>query len=212
MNDLACCARLRDRLPRRQISGARGSLLVTLRLPRGFQKLEFLTRCDNIANTSCVVSLACTIRSSVGRLRLRVAWAGSIFYYIPKNLIEPLTIINVVNNALVLTGKNRGRSRITVRVASHFDASTARAVDPQRISTMHLFDRHWLSHTVNIHFPLHSLEVFMIAVQDKVQEAPSALNLIASAALRTLCNTFLIKYEEKWENSPWRDAGRVATL
>lgn len=42
----------------------------------------------------------------------------------------------------------------------------------------------------------------MIAVQDKVQEAPSALNLISSAALRTLCNTFLIKYEEKWENSP----------
>lgn len=48
---------------------------------------------------------------------------------------------------------------------------------------------HCLSHTVNIHFPLHSLEVFMIAIQE-VQQLPSALNLILTTPLGNFCNSF----------------------
>lgn len=58
----------------------------------------------------------------------------------------------------------RSQKAHTPHMGSHFDTSIACAVYLQRASTMHLFDIHWLSHTVNIHLPLHSLEVFMIAI------------------------------------------------
>lgn len=121
----------------------------------------------------------------------------SCFHYI-KIQIELLAKINVVNNALVLTSNGscelRSQKAHIPHMGSHFDTSIACAICRQRASTMHIFDRHWLSqtpaHTVNTHFPLHSLEVFMIAIQEEAQELPLALNLIMTTTLCNFCNSF----------------------
>lgn len=102
--------------------------------------------------------------------------------------------INGVNDILLLISKDHVCSEVKRLIPSTWGVSLIHWLHAQYIFKSFyyasFFDRHWLSHTVNIHFPLHLLEVFMIAIQEGVQELPSALNLISATALCNVCNTF----------------------
>lgn len=120
-----------------------------------------------------------------------------------QHQIATQTVINAVNNVshwLTRVFKN-GMAR-----HGHADASTT----AQRC----LCDASFLT---DIDYPfqltyislLHCPEVFMITIQDKVQALAPLRHLtrVPARALPTTRAMLLIKYEEKWENSPWRDVG-----
>lgn len=92
-----------------------------------------------------------------------------------QNQIAAPTIINAVNNAsywltrVLKNGEACGRPALMHRLQ--------RAADPPRASAMHLFDRHWLSHTVNIHFPFAlSWSVYDCRTRQSASVGPAALN------------------------------------
>lgn len=82
-------------------------------------KTESLTQYDNIANICRVIYTVADVCKKIKGMVVLMSFAGVafewtlvFFFYYIKIQIELLAKINVVNNALVLTGKNHVCSRV----------------------------------------------------------------------------------------------------